>query len=139
MASAWNTDSTLEEHRVLRDDSHGWSEISESNLGHVYVVYSDPSRLELVQAEEGRDYGGLAGSRPPHDPNLHTGVDGQVQFAEHQVLRPIIVAKVDLYLTKKERINIPTLLSHMKLNSNRRRPYRHSIQASVPLVYRRNS
>ena len=80
----------MQERGVLRHHGDGGSQAVLADAGDVLPVDQDSSALEVVQAQEQRRDGGLAGAAGAHEPDLLAGPDGEVEIIDDAVVAPVM-------------------------------------------------
>ena len=75
-------DRALEEPRVLQHHAGARPHVAPAHGGNVHAVEGDATAIDVVEAHEEVDQGGLAGPRGPHDGDSLAGLDAQRQVAD---------------------------------------------------------
>ena len=69
----------------LRNNCELGAQVVHSETSNVDVINDDASGCWFDDSKQRQSHGALAGSRPTHDANLLTGLDGDVEVFEDEV------------------------------------------------------
>jgi hypothetical protein len=74
----------VEQRDVLRHDRHVGAQAVLRDLAHILPVDGDAAALDIVEALQQRQHGGLAGAREAHQADALTRLDRQVEAVQHR-------------------------------------------------------